>query len=66
MHRMIANCYTRLKAAGEISAEEADPVIEWGYRTLFEKYPDSRDVIPAALHLIEINLARGRPVIILH
>jgi hypothetical protein len=37
-------------------------VIEWGYRTLFEQYPNSRDVEYAAIRLIELNLARGKPV----
>ncbi|HOL32556.1 MAG TPA: hypothetical protein PK052_11310 [Anaerohalosphaeraceae bacterium] len=60
--RMIADCYVKLKAEGVVDPNEADPVIEWGYKTLFDQYPDSRDVEYAAIRLIEINLARGKPV----
>ncbi len=62
MHWMISECYVRLKAAGAVSAEEADPIIEWGYQTLFEKYPNSRGVEYAAVQLVNFYLARGRPV----
>jgi len=62
MHWMISSCYERLQREGAVSAEEVAPVIEWGYQTLFEEYPNSRDVEYAAIRLIELNLARGKPV----
>jgi len=37
-------------------------VIEWGYQTLFDRYPDSRDVEYAAIQLCKLYLARGKPV----
>ena len=63
MHWMVAYCYEKLKAAGEIDKEEADAMIEWGYQTLFEDYPNSRmgDLYHTAMKLGQINLARGRP-----
>jgi tetratricopeptide (TPR) repeat protein len=62
MHWLIADCYEKLKRDGIVDAVEADPAIEWGYQTLFDAYPDSRDVAYAAIRLGEINLARGKPV----
>ena len=62
MHWLISDCYEKLKLAGEVLAEEADPVIEWGYQTLFDNYPDNRDVGYAALKLGKIHLARGESV----
>ena len=44
-----------------MTAAEADPLIEWGYQTLFDQYPDSRDVEYAAIQLGKIHLARGEP-----
>lgn len=61
MHWMISECYVRLKAAGAVSAEEADPIIEWGYQTLFDTYPNSRGVEYAAVQLVNFYLVRGRP-----
>jgi tetratricopeptide (TPR) repeat protein len=62
MHWLVSDCYEKLKRDEAVLAEEADPLIEWGYQTLFDQYPESRDVEYAAIRLIEINLARGRPV----
>lgn len=62
MHSLISHCYEKLKAVGELTAEEADPVIEWGYQTVFDQYPDGYLGEIAALRLGEINLARGMPV----
>ena len=62
MHWLVSDCYEKMKKAGQLSAEEADPVIEWGYLTLFETYPKSYDVEYAALQLGKLNLARGMPV----
>ena len=62
MHWLVSDCYEKLEKSGHISSEEADPVIEWGYQTLFDNYPDSRSVKHAAIRLAEINLARGKPV----
>ncbi len=62
MHWLISDCYENLRRVGSVPATEADAVIEWGYQTLFDAYPDSRDVEYAAVRLIEMNLARGRPV----
>ena len=62
MHWMISDCYVKLKTAGHIPPEKADPIIEWGYQTLFEQYPHTPDVRYAAIRLAEINLARGKPV----
>ena len=59
---LVSNCYERLKADGQISVEEADTMIEWGYQTLFDGYPNCLTVDHAALRLGEINMARGRPV----
>ena len=62
MHWLISECYEKLKAAGQVRSEDADPVIEWGYQTVFDQYPDDPIVEHAALRLGEINLARGLPV----
>ena len=62
MHWLVSDCYEKLEKSGHISSEEADPVIEWGYQTLFDEYPDSRDVEYAAIQLGKIHLARGEPV----
>jgi tetratricopeptide (TPR) repeat protein len=62
MHWLVSDCYEKLKRDGAVSVEEADPVIEWGYQTLFDRYPDSRDVEYAAIQLGKIHLARGEPV----
>jgi len=61
LHWMIGVCYENLKADGAVSAEEAEAVMEWGYQTVFERYPDDRGALYAAMRLGEINLARGRP-----
>ena len=62
MYWLVSDCYEKLKRDGVVSAEEADPLIEWGYQTLFDRYPDSRDVEYAAIQLGKIHLARGEPV----
>ncbi len=62
LHLLVSDCYEKMEKAGQISTEEADPVIEWGYKTLFEKYPRSFAVEYAAIRLGEIYLAQGRPV----
>ena len=62
MHWLVSDCYEKLEKSGHISSEEADPLIEWGYKTLFDNYPDSRDVEYAAIQLGKIHLARGEPV----
>ena len=62
MHWMISDCYKKLQADEVLTAEEADPVIEWGYKTLFDRYPDSRDVEYAAIQLCKLYLARSKPV----
>jgi len=61
-HWLIADCYEKLKRDGIVDAAEADPIIEREFQTLFDSYPDSRDVAYAAIRLGEINLARGKPV----
>jgi hypothetical protein len=38
MHWLVSDCYEKLKRDGAVSVEEADPVIEWGYQTLFDRY----------------------------
>jgi len=37
MHWLISDCYENLRDEGVLTAEEADPVIEWGYKTLFDR-----------------------------
>ncbi len=63
MHWMVSHCYEKLKQDSLVSAEEADAVIEWGYKTLFDEYPYSRDVEYAVLQLGKIHLARGEPIL---
>jgi tetratricopeptide (TPR) repeat protein len=62
MHWMIGVCFENLKSEGQVEAEEADAVMEWGYQTVFERYPQDRGALYAAMRLGEMNLARGRPV----
>ena len=50
MHWLISNCYENLKRS-----EEADATIEWGYQTLFDAYPNDRDVAYAAVQLGRIS-----------
>ncbi len=33
----------------------------WDFQTVFERYPDDRGALYAAMRLGEMNLARGRP-----
>ena len=64
MHWMISSCYQKLQDVGVFTDEQAGPVIEWGYQTLFDEYPDGRkgDVEHAAMQLGRINLERDKPV----
>jgi tetratricopeptide (TPR) repeat protein len=63
MHRLVSGCYENLKLEGQIDNEEADPIIEWGYQTVFDRYPQNPafEAEYAAVRLGEINLARGKP-----
>jgi len=61
MHWLVANCYEKLKGAGDVNGVDADGIIEWAYQTLFDKYPNCRQVNLAALRLVEINLDKGKP-----
>lgn len=60
MHWLVADCYEKLKKAGAVSSDEADPIIEWAYQTLFDKYRNCPQVYYAALRLGHINLDKGR------
>ncbi|MCE5186375.1 MAG: hypothetical protein LLF76_09645 [Planctomycetaceae bacterium] len=62
MHWMISHCYEKLRDEDAITANEADPIIEWGYKTLFEDYPSESVVEYAAIRLAQIYLAQGKPV----
>ena len=62
MHWLVSICYERMRAAGLLTPQEADPIIEYWYKTLFDEYPNSRDIGYAALKLGKIHLARGEPV----
>ena len=59
---MTTECYNKLKAAGEIAAEDADAVILWAYETFFEQYPDRPMVSFAAMQLARVHVEQGRPV----
>ncbi|MFA6186925.1 MAG: tetratricopeptide repeat protein [Phycisphaerae bacterium] len=62
MHWLVADCYEKLKAAGDVNAPEADPIIEWGYQALFENYPKCGIIDYAAMRLSQINLDKGNEV----
>jgi len=61
-HWLVSSCYEKLKDSETVDTNEANIMIEWGYQTLFDEYPDCPIVDYAALRLGEINLARGKPV----
>ena len=62
MHGLIAGCYRRFKGDNKLPPEVADLVIEWGFKTLFENYPNDRDVKYAAMSLGELYLMQGKPL----
>ncbi|HBR19065.1 MAG TPA: hypothetical protein DD726_02475 [Phycisphaerales bacterium] len=62
MHWLISDSYEKLKAAGDVNAVEADPIIEWGYQTLFDNYPNCNIIDYAAMRLSQINLDKGNEV----
>jgi TolA-binding protein len=60
MHWLVADSYEKLKAAGDVNAPDADAVIEWGYQTLFDNYPDCSIIDYAAVRLSQINMEQGK------
>lgn len=51
---MLGRCYEKLRDAGEISAEEADPKIESAYETTIHRYPDCSFAQKSYLRLARI------------
>jgi TolA-binding protein len=60
MHWLISDSYEKLKAAGDVNATDANAVIEWGYQTLFDNYPDCSIIDYAAMRLSQINMDKGK------
>ena len=59
MQWLIADGYERMKASGQMPADEADIIIEETYEDLMENYPANSLSGYAAIHLGEINLLKG-------
>lgn len=60
MHWLISDSYEKLKASGDVNDAEADAIIEWGYQTLFDNYPNCNMIDYAAMRLSQINMEHGR------
>jgi tetratricopeptide (TPR) repeat protein len=52
--------YEKLRNSGGIADSEANPKIEQAYKSVVEKYPDSRSAPSAALKLARMNFESGR------